>query len=63
MIIAANAIISDIDSLKLTDPGTLVNKAEVKFMRAFAYFDLVRAFGQVPKIDFKINDDFFINLI
>ncbi len=61
MIIAANSIISDIDSLKLTDPGTLINKAEAKFMRAFAYFDLVRAFGSVPKIDFKINDAAQVN--
>ncbi|MEO5998576.1 MAG: RagB/SusD family nutrient uptake outer membrane protein [Chitinophagaceae bacterium] len=61
MIIAANTIISDIDSLKLTDAGTLINKAEAKFMRAFAYFDLVRAFGQVPKIDFKINDAAQVN--
>jgi len=61
MIIAANSIISDIDSLKLSDPATLINKAEAKFMRAFAYFDLIRAFGPVPKIDFKINDAAQVN--
>ncbi|MEO8111538.1 MAG: RagB/SusD family nutrient uptake outer membrane protein [Ginsengibacter sp.] len=61
LIIAANSIISDIDSLGLTDPNTLVNKAEAKFMRAYAYWDLVRAFGQVPKIDFKINDAADVN--
>ncbi len=61
LIIAANAIISDIDSLKLTDQNTLVNKAEAKFLRAFAYFNLVRNFGQVPKIDFKITDAAQVN--
>lgn len=61
LIIAANTIISDIDSLKLNDPNTLINKAEAKFLRAFAYFDLVRTFGQVPKIDFKINDAAQVN--
>lgn len=29
--------------------------AEAKFFRAFAYFDLVRTYGDVPLIDFKIN--------
>lgn len=38
-----------------TDPASLVNIAEAKFWRAYAYFDLVRTFGDVPKIDFKIN--------
>ncbi len=38
-----------------TDPASLVNIAEAKFFRAYSYFDLVRTFGDVPKIDFKIN--------
>lgn len=38
-----------------TDPGSMVNIAEARFFRAYAYFDLVRTFGDVPKIDFKIN--------
>lgn len=42
------------DSLKLTDAASQVNIAEAKFFRAFAYFDLVRTFGQVPKIDFRV---------
>ena len=49
---AANGIIHEIDSTGATDPATLVNKAEAKFIRAFCYLDLVRAFGEVPKIDF-----------
>jgi starch-binding outer membrane protein, SusD/RagB family len=38
-----------------TDPASLTNIAEAKFFRAYSYFDLVRTFGDVPKIDFKIN--------
>ncbi|HRP57219.1 RagB/SusD family nutrient uptake outer membrane protein [Agriterribacter sp.] len=49
---AANDIIHIIDSLGAADEPTLINKAEAKFIRAFSYFDLVRAFGSVPKIDF-----------
>ena len=37
------------------DPASLINIAEARFFRAYAYFDLVRTFGDVPKIDFKIN--------
>lgn len=50
----ANTALQLADSLKLTDAASLVNIAEAKFFRAFAYFDLVRAFGQVPKIDFRV---------
>jgi hypothetical protein len=52
----ANNVISDIDSAKKTDAPTLINRAEAKFLRAYAYFDLVRAFGEVPKIDFKVTN-------
>lgn len=38
-----------------TDPASLTNIAEAKFFRAYSYFDLVRTYGDVPKIDFKIN--------
>lgn len=62
LIIAANSIIADIDSLKLSDPNTLINKAEAKFLRAFSNFHLVRTFGRVPKIDFKITDAAQVNV-
>jgi len=39
-----------------TDPASLVNIAEARFFRAYSYFDLVRTYGEVPKIDFKINN-------
>lgn len=53
-IYACNDVIHEVDSANLTDPGSLLNKAEASFMRAFAYFDLVRDYGEVPIIDFKI---------
>ncbi len=48
LITLANAAIHKADSLVLTDPNTLKNIAEARFLRAFAYFDLVRTFGEVP---------------
>lgn len=49
-----NNVISDIDSLKLSDAPSMVNMGEAKFMRAYAYFDLVRDYGEVPLINFKV---------
>ena len=51
---ATNDVIHDVDSLGLTDPGSIINKAEARFFRAFAYFDLVRDYGSVPIYNFKI---------
>lgn len=62
LIIGANEIISDIDSMGLTDPNTLVNRGEAKFLRAFAFFDLVRAFGGVPPVTFKVLDPAQVNI-
>jgi starch-binding outer membrane protein, SusD/RagB family len=50
----ASGIIQKVDSLYPNDPASIVNKAEARFFRAYAYFDLVRDFGAVPKIDFKV---------
>lgn len=50
----ANTALQLADSLKLADAASVVNIAEAKFFRAFAYFDLVRTFGEVPKIDFRV---------
>lgn len=52
----ANNVIADIDSTKATDQPTLVNRAEAKFMRAYAFFNLVRTYGEVPKINFKVTN-------
>lgn len=52
----ANTALQTADSLKLTDDASVINVAEARFFRAFAYFDLVRTFGEVPKIDFRVYD-------
>jgi len=39
-----------------TDPASIINVAEMKFFRALSYFDLVRTYGEVPKIDFPVNN-------
>lgn len=50
----ANTALQFADSLNLTDPSSIINVAEARFFRAFAYFDLVRTFGDIPKIDFRV---------
>lgn len=51
-----NTVISILE--EKTTPGELdlINLAEAKFFRAYCFFNLVRAFGDVPKIDFKVVD-------
>jgi len=51
-----NTALQTADSLNLTSVDDKVNIAEARFFRAFAYFDLVRTFGDVPKIDFRLYD-------
>lgn len=62
IIIAANAIIHDIDSLGISDPNTLTNKGEAQFMRAWAYYRLTKAFGEVPLFTVKITDAAQVNV-
>ena len=55
----ANKILDDIAELEaeggeLTE-GDLINRSEAHFFRAYSFFNLVRAFGEVPKIDFSIE--------
>lgn len=54
LIYACNDLIYDVEKSGLTDNGTLVNKAEAKLIRAFAYFDLRRDYGEVPIVANKI---------
>jgi len=58
VIFRANTILSNIEEI---DASTFVNKdryiAETKFLRAFAYFDLVRIFGDVPMITTPLSDE------
>jgi starch-binding outer membrane protein, SusD/RagB family len=50
-----NTILQIADSLKLTnDVNTKVNIAEARWFRALSYWDLVRNYGEIPKIDFRI---------
>ncbi len=49
-----NTALQTADSLGLVGVESRVNIAEARFFRAFSYFDLVRTFGDVPKIDFRI---------
>ncbi len=60
IIILANKVLDDIATAEKEkgnlSEGDLLNKSEAHFFRAFAFFNLVRAFGDVPKIDFKIKN-------
>jgi hypothetical protein len=52
MINLANTELFDADSLKATDPASLRNVGEALFFRAYSYFELVKAYGDVPLINF-----------
>lgn len=52
MINLANAEIHAGDSLKANDPATLRQLGEAHFFRAYSFFDLVKAYGQVPLINY-----------
>lgn len=58
IIFRANTILSNIEG---KDVSIVKNKerhiAEAKFLRAFAYFDLVRIFGDIPLVSKVISDD------
>lgn len=52
-----NDLIDEIENAENVTGGDLINKGEALFCRAFCYFNLVRAFGEVPLIDFKLVDE------
>ncbi|MCG2616122.1 RagB/SusD family nutrient uptake outer membrane protein [Terrimonas sp. NA20] len=54
MINAANNALHTADSLKVNDPASLRNVGEALFFRAYAYFELVKTYGEVPLINYKI---------
>jgi len=54
LIYACNDLIVEVEESGLTDQGSLTNAAEAKVIRAFAYFDLRRDFGDVPIVLNKI---------
>ncbi|HEY4290503.1 MAG TPA: RagB/SusD family nutrient uptake outer membrane protein [Puia sp.] len=49
-----------LDKIEKADPAVVTNKdryvGEAKFLRALCYFDLVRVFGDVPKVTTPITD-------
>lgn len=59
MIHIANNILDELGKMEkegeLSD-GDIINKGEAHFFRAFNYFNLVRAFGEIPYIDYKIEN-------
>ncbi|VXB63585.1 Starch-binding associating with outer membrane [Flavobacterium sp. 9AF] len=55
LIYACNDLVDAIENSGLTDEGTMINKAEALAIRAFAYFDLRRDFGEVPIILNKVQ--------
>lgn len=62
IIYQCNSVITTVENGNLTDNASLVNKGEAYFFRAYAYFNLVRAFGEVPLVTFKVNDASEVNL-
>ena len=50
----ANTVIDAINQGPSVETDS-ISKAEARFFRAYAFFNLVRAFGDVPKIDFKVE--------
>jgi hypothetical protein len=52
MINLANKELFYADSLKVTDAASLRNVGEALFFRAYSYFELVKAYGEVPLINF-----------
>jgi hypothetical protein len=56
MINQANKTIFYADSLHATDPASLRNVGEACFFRAYANFDLVKTYGDVPLINFYFTN-------
>ena len=56
VISAANSAIAGAESLKLPEDQINPLIGEARFVRAFAYYHLVRVFGDVPYIDYFISD-------
>lgn len=56
VISTANAAIAGAESLGLPENEINPLIAEARFIRAFSYYHLVRTFGDIPYIDYFIND-------
>lgn len=56
IIYQCNDVLDAIEAAKLTDENSLRNKGEAHLFRAYCYFNLARAYGDVPLVTFKVND-------
>jgi hypothetical protein len=56
MINLANTELHGADSLHVKDQASLVNVGEACFFRAYSYFELVKAYGDIPLINFAYTD-------
>ena len=56
MINQANQELYVADSLKVKDEASLRNVGEACFFRAYSYFELVKAYGEVPLLNFYSTD-------
>lgn len=52
MITKCNKLLNDAKKFGVTDVASLRNVGEAHFFRAYAFFELVLAYGEVPKIDY-----------
>ncbi len=52
MIYLANKELYSADSLQVTDAASLRNVGEAHFFRAYSFFELVKAYGEVPLLNF-----------
>ncbi|GHE33526.1 RagB/SusD family nutrient uptake outer membrane protein [Sphingobacterium griseoflavum] len=57
-----NNVMAAADSIGTATEITALNVGEAKFLRAWAYFNLVRTFGEVPLINFRIIDQASANV-
>lgn len=58
-----NFLLGKLNTIKLDSTYKVRAEGELKFMRAFVYFDLVRLFGQVPlrTVSTDINSQFYVS--
>lgn len=57
VIFRANQALQTADSLDLNDAASSIYRAEARFIRAHAYFEMVRTFGEIPLIDFRVYNN------
>lgn len=54
----ANMLLSRIDGVPFADPATKEQyRSEARFLRAYAYFELMRSFGKVPLVDKPVTPE------